>query len=123
MAGTISSILSVEVSNDGFTDTFSSGTESVTQVAEGAVVYVGTLTTSDTEMTQLDELTTLGIAIIRNLDDTNYITVGTDSGGSIVPAFRVGPGETSKVKLVPSTTYRWQANTASCDVELRAYNA
>lgn len=80
----------------------------------------GTLTipTSDTAVT-LTGITTPGWAIFRNLDATNYVDFGPDSGGAIVPFGRMEAGEPACFRLQPSgLTLRMQANTASCRVEI-----
>lgn len=64
---------------------------------------------------------TLGYLMIENMDDTNYVQVGPDSGGSIVPMIRVGPGEFVMIRCVPSITLRVQANTSTCKVRFTMY--
>lgn len=83
--------------------------------AGGMVPGVVSVTTSDTALTL--SVGTLGWAFIQNLDATNWVNFGPASGGSIVPALRLNPNEPGQlVRLVPGTTYRVQANTATCKV-------
>lgn len=84
---------------------------------------VKSIATSDTSMTALlpntDNIE--GLLYVKNLDATNYITIGPDAAGAIVPFARINPGRIALIPLFPTVTLRAQANTAACKVEFRLY--
>jgi hypothetical protein len=61
-----------------------------------------------------------GYIYMRNLDDTNYIEFGPESGGSMVVCGRLKAGEQCLFRLGGSVTLRAQANTAAVDVLIYA---
>ncbi len=63
-------------------------------------------------------ITTLGWTYMVNLDDTNYVVWGPESGGSMVPMGRMEPGESALFRMEPGITLRMQANTAACEVQI-----
>lgn len=88
--------------------------KSIDQAALGLHNFVKLITTSDAALSA-SELSTMGWAIFMNLDVTNYVEFGPDSGGSIVPAIKLLPGEAAILRLEPGITVRSQANTGSCE--------
>lgn len=68
------------------------------------------------------ELATLGLLMIHNLDATNFVDFGPESGGAMVAAVRVKPGEVALFRMVPGTTYRAKADTAACNVVFSGFN-
>jgi hypothetical protein len=74
------------------------------------------------EVISFAELATLGWCLIQNLDATNYVDFGPESGGAMVAAIRVEAGEVALFRLVPGTTYRAKANTAACNVAFYGFN-
>ena len=63
-------------------------------------------------------MTNEGWCIIRNLDSTNYVTVGPDSTGQ-VNFLRILAGEQAgPMQLNPGVVIKATANTAACDVEI-----
>ena len=73
---------------------------------------VVTVTTSDAALS-LGSYTTKGYCFIKNLDSTNYVEFGPESGGAIVKVIKLKPGEYALFRLVNAATLRAQANTAS----------
>ena len=84
----------------------------------------------------LTELTTPGLAIIKNLDATNYVEVGIWDGLEFYPLIEIGPGEQYPVKLSRNignsygtgtgtlgadTSMRIKADTAACVVVVEAF--
>ena len=67
-------------------------------------------------------LTTLGWAKFKNLDLTNYVTIGLVPIATYVPFARLKPGEHFTIRLEPGVTYYIKANTASCKVQCKIYN-
>lgn len=73
---------------------------------------VVTVTTSDAAVS-LGSYTAKGYCFIKNLDGTNYVEFGPESGGAIVKMIKLKPGEYAMFRLVSTATLRAQANTAS----------
>lgn len=82
--------------------------------AHGQVVDVGTTE----EAMPIGDVSSEGWLELTNLDDTNYVDWGPDSGGSMVGVGRLEPGHTQRIKMIPGTTIRWVANTAAVKVEM-----
>ena len=56
---------------------------------------------------------------LKNLDTTNYVTVGPDSGGNQINMLKLLPGDISgPIALDPAATIKATANTAACKVEM-----
>ena len=84
--------------------------------AGGPAVGYLTIGTSE-ESVSLSELGTEGFAWFQNLDDTNYVQWGPDSGGSMVAVGRMKAGEVAgPFRLEPGLTLKMKANTAACKV-------
>lgn len=81
------------------------------------VVSVGT---SEEDLV-LTGLTTEGFVLLRNLDDTNYVTFGPKSGGAMVAFGRIEPGEEHLFRFEPGVVLRWIADTASVNVLVKAF--
>lgn len=94
--------------------------DSSTSLADKVIKSV---TTSDVSLTALlvNTATIEGLLYIKNLDSTNYVTLGPTSGGAIVPMVRLNPGKVALIPLVPGLTLRCQANTAACKCDIRLY--
>jgi hypothetical protein len=67
-------------------------------------------------------ITTLGWMYVKNLDGTNYVTIGPDSGGSIVSFIKLKPGEHCVFRLQTGITIRMLANTAAVRVLYALYD-
>lgn len=86
-----------------------------------------------------DQLTTPGLCLITNLDDTNYVEVGIYDPQTDVfyPLMEVGPGESWPMILsrnlgeqyagsgtgttTPENYLRLKANVAACDVQVETF--
>lgn len=75
------------------------------------------------EVISFAELATLGWLHITNLDPTNYVDFGPESGGAMVGALRIMPGKVAVFQMIPATVYRAKANTAACNVVFAGFNA
>lgn len=61
---------------------------------------------------------TPGLLSLRNLDPSNYVQWGPDNAGTMKVCGRLNPnGEPQLFRLDPSTTFKLQANGATCKVE------
>tara|TARA_Y100000310_G_C20399403_1_gene676677 strand:- start:107 stop:499 length:393 start_codon:yes stop_codon:yes gene_type:complete len=54
------------------------------------------------------------LMVLRNLDETNWVEVGPNSGGSMITSDRLFPGMVAIHCLAPGAVYRAQADTAAC---------
>lgn len=78
-----------------------------------------TVTTSDTALT-FQNVSSTGVILITNLEALggNFIKYGPDVSSALVPLCRINPQETHKIRLFTGVTFRWQADTASVEVQL-----
>lgn len=123
MANELTIGLSASLTKSEFTHSIPFFTDTVTITAAPATVLekVVNAPTADTALVTTG-IGTLGYAYIKNLGPTNYVDIGPDSGGSIVPAIRLKAGEQCLLRLVPGVTYRHQANTAAVDLHVVIYD-
>ena len=120
MAGTINVTVSVQATHGNFSSIFQPGQVSITQDAvgfHGPVVTVGTTE----EVVPGGDISTLGWFVGRNLDTTNFVTVGASTGGAMVPFQRVEPGEPFSYRREPGTILRWKADTAAVQIQQYLY--
>lgn len=96
----------------------------VDQSAIGRGGHVQSVGTSE-EALDFGDVGTEGYCSLQNLDPTNYVEWGPDSGGSagsMVPVGRLNPGEPPAFfRLKSGVTVKAQANTAACLVDVRVY--
>lgn len=121
MAGELKLTVSANITKGFYKDSFSPGQLSIDQTTQGAFCGVLSIGTSDEAVTFTD-ISTLGWLIMRNLDTSNYVEWGPESGGAMVAVGRMEAGEVAVFRLKPGITLRLQANTAACRVEFKCYN-
>jgi len=113
MSNEINTTINVQVTNGNFTFPKTGGILQHDQTTAGGGLpgYVVTSTTETTVDTS--SLTSEGFVYIKNLDDTDSIEYGPDSGGSVVSFGLVKPGEEHLFRLKPAVTFKViaQANT------------
>lgn len=110
----------LSVINGDFRDQFQPSQQRYDQSAQGYHSGIASVGTSE-EALSLGDVSTAGIAVFQNLDSTNYVTLGPDSAGSMVPAIRLNPGEVIHFRMDQSASYKWQADTATCKVLFKIY--
>ena len=125
MSGTLTSQLIFSAVNGSFVDSFSvpaSAPETLTQTTEGGgnpgYVAIGT---REEDIAFGD--VTPRVVIIENLDATNFVEYGPNSGGSMIAFGRIEPGSFAKFSLKSGVTLRMKADTAAVNVRIRGYNA
>jgi len=82
------------------------------QVAVGGhkpVVDVGT----SEEVLSFGDVATPQLWFVQNLDSENFVTLGPETGGAMVPLVRLQPGKYAFVPLAPGVVLRAQADTAA----------
>lgn len=110
----------IRVANGNLRDEFSIGSQSIDQAAEGGPTP-GTQTIGTTEEeVAFGELGTPGFVIMQNLDDTNYVQWGF---ATTVYGGRMLAGETAGPFRLDSLSIFLKANTAACNVLIKAYEA
>jgi hypothetical protein len=121
MSNEITLQTSVIVSNGYLNEAFAPGNILVNQNNPGRVGGVFLITTADTVIPNQTPIATNGFVCMRNLDATNYIKWGPQTGSVMVPAGLLKPGETTVFRAGLGVTYRAQAMTASCRLEVRFF--
>jgi len=86
--------------------------------ADGGIVAVGTSETT----VSFSRLTTPGVCFLLNLDGTNFVEYGPDSGGTIAILGKLKPGEFAFVRLAAGVTLKAIADTAACNVLAKCWN-
>lgn len=85
----------------------------VTQSTLGGVSSVQTIGTSE-EALALGDVSTEGYAFFQNLDATNFVTIGSYTGGTTYnPVVKLKAGEFALLRLDSSQTFYAKADTAS----------
>lgn len=111
--------ISLQLTNGNNSYSYQKGV-AVNQNAQGGP-SPGTITVGTTEETiSLTELGTEGLAILINLDTTNYVDIGSAAGSYLL---RLLPGEPQLVRLTPGLTLRAKANVAPCLVAFNIFEA
>jgi len=80
--------------------------------------YTQNIGTSEEVIGGLSDVTTFGWALFRNLDATQYVEIGPESGGSMVSFAKLLAGEFALLPLTPGITIRAQANTSAVGLEV-----
>lgn len=62
------------------------------------------------------DIATIGYAVIKNMDATNYVEVGLVVAATFYPFSKLLPSEVGLLPLAPSVTYYAKANVASVDL-------
>lgn len=120
MADEIKLQVGITVTNVDFKQTFQPGTISIDQAAQGMHAPVVTVGTTE-EVLATGDIGTLGVIVGRNLDATNYVTVGPSTGAAKHDFIRIEAGEPFAFRLEPGITWRWNANTAPVKVQIQLY--
>jgi hypothetical protein len=75
------------------------------------------------EAIALGDLASVGFAMFRNLDTTNYVEIGGEQGANFVPVLRLNPGETAGPLRLASTSVFGRANTAAVNLDCTIFEA
>lgn len=120
MAGTYRITIQTSLSNGNHKEEFKPGQTDIVQSAVGSHSPTQIIGTSQEDLS-FGDIATVGRCEAINLDSTNYVDIGPKSGGTMVPAVRLMPGEPHAFRISPGQTWAGQANSASCKVQLRFY--
>lgn len=97
------------------------GTTQIDVATVGRGGYVQEIGTSEETIGGLADVSTFGWALFKNLDSTNYVEIGPDSGGtggSMVSMVKLLAGEFALLPLTPGITLKAQANTAAVKLDV-----
>jgi hypothetical protein len=119
---------SLQISNGAYNDA-QQVSQSIDQNAIGAGAQTQTVQTSTSggpTLLSLAGVTTNGIAILQNLDATNYALWGPSSTGTstgtMVVAGKLKPGESFPVRIAPAVVLFAEANTAPLQMLTMIYD-
>lgn len=115
MANEITASVSVTCVNGSLRTAFQPASKQITQTALGGHSTVWNVGTSEEDLATGD-ISTLGVMGLLNTDATNYVQIGPKSGGAMVAAMRLKPGEPNFIRCEPGITWRAKADTAACKV-------
>lgn len=121
MANEITTNLRVQIANGTLSVDFNPGRIQATQTTLGYFDRVATITTSETTVA-LTGITTPGIAVIYNLDATNFVEVGTTTADYPIKLMGAGIPTITRLNAGKTTLYL-KANTASCKVRILVFEA
>lgn len=113
MASEISAAVSLNASKGGATVT-ASGTKTADMAGDQMITNVQAVGTS-AEALVVGDVSTIGYVLIKNLDATNYVEIGLDSGVSTQVFGKLLAGDIMLLKASTATMYV-KANTASCNI-------
>ena len=120
MASEITLNVSLRVANGLMEEQFGPVQDQIDQSAIGVDGGVREIGTTE-ETISLTDVSTPGYAIFRNLDSTNFVTIGPDSGGSMVDFLKLKPGEIAVLRLAPDVSIKAKADTAAVKLLVRVY--
>lgn len=119
MADEFSITVQVNYSSSLAVDDFSESFQD-DQASAGQHCGIVSVTTSCAAVSE-GALTTPGWVTLKNLDPSNFVTYGPDSGGVMIPTGRLDPGESNAIKLSTACSLRWVADTAACKVQYKMW--
>jgi len=123
MANEITLNVRAQVVNGDFNDGFNPGTAQINQAAVGADGGIVNVGTSEEDL-DLSKLTTPGLVMLKNLDDTNFVQYGPKNATLAREDFaKLLPGDVAVLRLDSSVTLRWSADTAAVNVHVKAFEA
>ncbi len=122
MADELKLLIQMTAENGTFKDTFTPGTVNIDQAAQGfngPVVTVGTTY----EVLPIGDVATEGFLIGQNLDTTNFVTMAASTGAGATqhPYQKAKAGEPFALRLDPTVTIRWKADTSVVNVQVKLY--
>ena len=120
MSDEIKLTVSGQVDNGDYSSKFTPGAVNIDQDAQGAFDSVVSVSTG-VENLAFGDVSTEGVCWGRNLDGTNYVTIGpTTSTGSTgyYPFMRIESGETFGFRLSPGAKWMWKAHTAAVKMHI-----
>lgn len=118
MSDELSVNINATLTNGNQNFAFAPGALTFDQTATGGIDQIVVVNSSASEVISFGSVTTEGWCFLRNLDATNYVQYGPDSGSSLIVFGRIEAGEVAAFRLDPTTTFRAQANTAAVKLQV-----
>jgi len=115
MADEITYQFQTVLNNGNLQDQYSSGSSSADQSNAKLIRNVQTIGFATHEALELGDVATPGYAVFKNLDDTNFVQIGLEVGGTFYPFAKLSSENQGMVPLANVTFY---AQADSADVEL-----
>jgi len=113
MANEIVLQFGAQVANGFFKHTFQPGSIQVDQAAIGRAGHAQLIGFAAAEIVDFGDISTNGYCILRNLDTTNYVTWGPDTGAAAIKVCgKLKPGEIAVFRVAPTIVMYAQADTA-----------
>lgn len=106
---------SIYVNKGSLVESCTPGADTIDMAATGLSSGIQNIGTSAEQITTT-EVGTIGWAFFQNLDTTNYVTIGPDSGGNLIDFVKLKPGEFCLMRLMTGITIKAKANTAACEL-------
>lgn len=116
MAGELKVTLQATLTKSNLKGSWNNGQQSIDVATTGDFAPSLSIGTSEEAVTFTD-VSSLGWLFMKNLDTTNYVDWGPESGGAMVAIGRMKAGEEAAFRCKPGITLRLQANTAACRVK------
>jgi hypothetical protein len=117
---TITSSLKLTNGNDSFSR---SANFNADQAAVGGPTPGVTSISTSHEALTTNDLTSKGWAVLKNLDDTNFIEIGLDVSATFYPLIKLLPGEQVQVRLSPAVTVYARSDTAAVRLDAQIFEA
>lgn len=117
MANELTLSMQADLTNGRLRESFipNGGSIQVTQTTARAFGGTFGLTTSE-EVLSAGDVATLGWMFLQNMDDTNNVIYGPESGGALVPFGLLKPGEAAAIRLQTGITIRAKAAAGTPDL-------
>ena len=119
MANEIRMDASLTIETTNLRETYSPGSISIDMASskgDGGVQEIGTASAG--EAINVVDVSVGGMFFARNIDATNYVEVGVQTGGTFYPFLKLLPGEYTVGRLGTIAPFA-RANTANVDVQYR----
>ncbi len=122
MANEISLLISADVRNGSFRDSFKPAVQKIDQAAIGKGGGVQIIGTSE-EVIVFGDVATEGLMMLTNTDAANFVEYGPESAAAMVPCCTLLAGESAVMRLKSGVVWRAQADTASVKLDVTVWEA
>ena len=116
MANEITLTGSLQIANGDFKQDWRPGTIQITQSTQACAGGVQIIGTSE-EAIVVTDVATPGYCFFRNLDATNFVTIGSFVSATYYPALKLKAGEYAICRLDGSKTFYAKADTANVKLQ------
>lgn len=116
MANEITLNGTLSIANGDFKQDWRPGTIQITQTTQACAGGVQTIGTTE-EAIVVTDVSTPGYAFFRNLDSTNFVTIGTYVTATYYPCLKLKAGEYAIARLDGTKTFYAKADTANVKLQ------